>query len=257
MIFRTNKTGWIALAFVFLALPAHAGDASVPLLLTNDLKAASLGLQGVSGDASGAIHYPDEILAYPVSQTDENKPLLEAWKASHQFFVVPFELSIAPAPNRDPERVDISVAFSGLGAMDKQPLIVDVFPRTEFTQGAISAQGELKLDADLKFQQGIAEASVGSKGGLSYNYAPHFPNVVSGFGSGTAFWQLVKTQQKQPVGGLPLKLIVASPIATTGKSLILTTDVRVQYQGSWWTTGLSVASFRSKVSFPADESLRK
>jgi hypothetical protein len=227
-----------------------AENTSVPLLLMDDVRAAAgAAYQGVTGDASGAIHYPDEILAYPVAETTENKSLLDAWKASHRFFVIPLELSIAPAPGRIPERVDVSLAFSGLGSMGRQPLIVDVFPQTGFSPGAVSAKGELKLGADLKFQQGIADATAGGNVALAFSYAPSFASVVSGFGSGTAFWQLVKTQDKQPLGGLPLKLVVACPIANL-KDLILTTDVRIQYAGPWWTTGLSVASFRSKISLP-------
>jgi hypothetical protein len=246
-----NWSALIACGIVCASVPALGREASVPLLLTSDLRAAaSAGYQGATGDASGAIHYPDQILAYPIAETTENKPLLDAWKNSHRFFAVPFELSLAPAPNQTPQRVDVSMAFSGLGTMEKQPLVIDVFPQTGFTPGPVSAMGELKLGADLKFQQGFANASAGANAALMFKYAPTFPSVISGFGSGTAFWQLVKTQERQPVGGLPLKLIVACPIANLGKDLLLTTDVRVQYEGPWWTSGLSVASFRTKISFP-------
>jgi hypothetical protein len=229
-------------------------NASVPLLLTDDVRAAAgAAFQGVTGDASGAIHYPDQILAYPVAETNENKSLLDSWKSSHRFFVIPLELSIAPTPGRTPERVDISLAFSGLGSMGRQPLIIDVFPQTGFAPSAVSAKGELKLGGDLKFQPGVVGATAGGNVALAFNYAPSFASVVSGFGSGTAFWQLVKTQDKQPLGGLPLKLVVACPIANLSKDLILTTDIRIEYAGSWWTTGLSIATFRSKVSFPAEK----
>src|SRR5262245_56861437 len=92
---------WIACATIYVPVSAFCGDNSVPLLQTSDLRAApSGGFQGATGDVSGAIHYPDEILAYPIADTPENEPLLDAWKGSHRFFVVPFELSIAPAPGR-------------------------------------------------------------------------------------------------------------------------------------------------------------
>jgi len=159
-------------------------------------------------------------------------------------------VSIAPVPSYTPERVDVSIAFSGLGSLGRQPLIIDVFPQTGFTQGKISAKGEVKLGGDLKFQQGVVDATTGANAALTFNYAPSFASVVSGFGSGTAFWQLVKTQDKQPLGGLPLKLVVACPIAILSKELILTADVRVQYAGPWWTAGLSVATFRSKIAIP-------
>jgi hypothetical protein len=249
---KSPKVCWLALACLCItAFPVKAEEiASVPLLLPEDVRAPSQSFQGVVGDASGAIHYPDQILAYPVPQTDDNKGLLEAWKDSHRFFVVPIEVSIAPAPGRIPERVDVSLSFSGLGSMSRQPLIIDAFPPTGFVPGPVAVKGELKLGGDLKFQQGIVDAGVGGNVAMSVNYAPSFASVVSGFGSGTAFWQLIKTQDKQPLGGLPLKLVVACPISNLGKDLVLTADVRVQYEGSWWTTGFSVGTFRAKVEFP-------
>jgi hypothetical protein len=250
---RTSPFFWIVCLVLFAPTAALSAEASVPLLQTGDLRTApGGGFQGATGDATGAIHYPDEILAYPVDETPDNKPLLEAWKVSHRFFIIPFELSIAPAPGQVPKRVNISMAFSGLGAMDKQPLVVDVFPQTGFTPGPVSATGEVKLGGDLKFQQGVGNASAGANASLVFKYAPNFPSVIAGFGSGTAFWELSKTQDRQPVGGVPLKLTVACPLLNVGKALIITTDVRIEYEGPWWTTGLSVASFRSKVNFPPD-----
>jgi hypothetical protein len=134
--------------------------------------------------------------------------------------------------------------------MSRQPLIIDAFPPTGFVPGPVAVKGKLKLGGDLKFQQGIVDAGIGGNVAMSVNYAPSFASVVSGFGSGTAFWQLIKTQDKQPLGGLPLKLVVACPISNLGKDLVLTADVRVQYEGSWWTTGFSVGTFRAKVEFP-------
>jgi hypothetical protein len=251
MVAISNVSGLALGCLLIGTLPLKSATVkSVPLLLPEDVRAAGPSYQGVTGDASGAIHYPDEILAYPVPETKENKDLFDAWKTSHRFFVVPLEISIAPAPGKIPERVDVSVSFAGLGSMSRQPLVIDVFPPTGFVPGPVNVKGELKLGGDLKFQQGVADATAGGNVAMTVNYAPSFPSVISGWGSGTAFWQLVKTQDKQPVGGLPLKLVVASPISNLGKDLILTTDVRVQYAGAWWTTGLSVGSFRTKVEFP-------
>lgn len=113
-----NWPALVGCAIFCASAPASAGEASVPLLQTGDLQAAaSTGYQGATGDASGAIHYPDQILAYPIAETGDNKSLLDAWTKSHRFFVVPFELSLAPAPRQTPQRVDISMAFAGLGAM--------------------------------------------------------------------------------------------------------------------------------------------
>ena len=255
-----TDTGTLALFVSLLTtVPAYAADKSVALLLATDVRsAASSGLLGASGDASGAIHYPDQSLAYPISETPENKPLLDAWKTSHRFFVVPLEISLAPKSGLTAQRVNVSLAFIGLGSMDKQPLVIDVFPKTEFTPRAISANGEVKLGAELKFEPDVygakinAGATAGISGAVVYKYTPKFPNVISGYGSGTAFWQLVKTQDSEPVGGLPLKLVVACPIASLAKDLLVTADIRVDYDGPWWTTGISVASFRTKISFPPE-----
>src|SRR5258707_3799122 len=196
---RILKLSWSALVcFWITTVPASAQKTeTVPLLLPEDVRSAGPSFQGAVGDASGAIHYPDEILAYPVPQTDDNKGLLEAWKASHRFFVIPVEVSIAPAPGRIPERVDVSLSFSGLGSLSRQPLVIDVFPLTGFVPGPVAIKGELKLGGDLKFQQGIADATAGGNVAMSVNYAPSFASVVSGFGSGSAFWQLIKTQDRQ------------------------------------------------------------
>ncbi|WP_398472145.1 hypothetical protein [Tardiphaga sp.] len=256
MIWRVVLFGGAFVASV-MSVQTYAADANVPLLEADDLRAApTTGLQGVNGGATGAIHYPDEILAYPIAETPENKSLLQAWKASHRFFVIPFELSIAPGPSQTPVRVDISMAFAGLGAMDKQPLVIDVFPETGFTPGPVAATGEARIGGDLKFQSPLATASTGANASVTFKYAPSFPTVIAGFGSGSAFWQFMKSQERQPVGGMPLKLIVACPIPV-GKSLVLTTDVRVAYEGEWWKKGLSVASFRTKVAFPPEQEAPK
>jgi hypothetical protein len=167
--------------------------------------------------------------------------------------VIPVDVGIAPAGRFTPERVDVTLSFTGLGEIKRQPIVIDVFPQTGFTPGAVKLDGQLKLGADLKFGQGIASASAGANTALTFKYAPSYASVVSGFGSGSAFWQLTKTQQEQPTGSLPLKLVVAFPVLALEQGLSLTADVRVQYAGQWWETGLSVATFNAKVNFPLDD----
>ena len=203
--YMVNVTCLALVCFAIVIHPAHAEEVkSTPLLLPADVRAAGAGFQGVVGDASGAIHYPDEILAFPVMQAEDNKNLLEAWKASHRFFVVPLEISIAPAPDQIPARVDVSVSFAGIGSMARQPLVIDVFPPTGFSPD-LALKGELKLGGDLKFQESIGSATAGGNIAMTVNYVHSFASVVSGFGSGTAFWQLIKTQDKQPFGRPTLK----------------------------------------------------
>ena len=71
--------------------------------------------------------------------------------------------------------------------MKKQPLVIDVFPQTGFTPGPVSATEKLKLGADLKFQQGFADASAGANAALTFKYAPTFPSVISGSVQGPPF----------------------------------------------------------------------
>jgi hypothetical protein len=136
--------------------------------------------------------------------------------------------------------------------MDKQPLIIDVFPKTGFAAGNLTGKAEVKVGADLKFgESSPATATGGANASLAYNYAPSYANVISGFGSGSAFWQFTRTQTAYPVGDIPLKLIVAVPKGMTARSLTASMDVRVEYSGGWLQAkGLSVAAIRTRIELP-------
>jgi len=90
---------------------------------------------------------------------------------------------------------------------------------------------------------------------LAYKYAPSYANVVSGYGSGSAFWQFIRTQDTYPVGDIPLKLVVAVPKGRpAGQPLIVTMDVRVEYAGGWVKPkGLSIASLRTRINLPDEK----
>ena len=86
--------------------------------------------------------------------------------------MIPLDIGVAPARDFMPERVDVTLRFTGLGEIQRQPIVIDVFPRTGFTPGVVKIDGELKLGADLKFEQGIAGASAGANTALTFKYAP-------------------------------------------------------------------------------------
>jgi len=230
---------------------------SVPLLLPADIQAAAAPsvFQGVQSGPSGAIHYADEVLAFPVKPNPANSDLLETWQRSHDFYVVPLNIGIAPAEGLIPDRVDLAVAFSGLGQMDRQPLVIDAFPKTGFVASELTGKAEVKLGADLKFTEvGIANAGGGASGSLSYTYAPAYANVVCGYGSGSAFWQFNRTQDKYPVGDIPIKLVIAAPKGRRDQTLTATIDARVEYPGGWFRPkGLSVASFHTRIALPSGQ----
>lgn len=227
---------------------------SAPLLQPLDIQAAAAPqvFQGVAGDTSGAIHYPDQVLAYPLTQTDANRDLVEAWRKSHAFFVIPVDIAVAPAPGSVPDRVDVALAFAGLGQLNRQPLVIDTFPKTGFAPAPFSGKAEVKVGADMKFEAaGVATPSAGVDASLSYSYAPAYANVIAGYGSGSAFWQFVRTQDKYPVGNIPMKLVIAVPKAAAAQPLTASVDARVEYPGGWFSgKGLSVASFRMRIALP-------
>ncbi len=230
---------------------------SVPLLLPADIQlaAAPQVFQQVSTGESGAIHYQDVVLAFPVKANTDNSELVSTWQKSHDFFIVPLNIGVAPAQGLIPERADVSVMFPGLGQMDRQPLVIDVFPKTGFKKAAVEGKAEVKLGADLKFAEiGPVSASGGTNASLSYTYAPAYANVISGYGSGSAFWQFSRTQDQYPVGDIPIKLIIAVPKSHSSQPLTVTMDARVEYPGGWFRhKGLSVASFRTRIELPSDK----
>jgi hypothetical protein len=246
---------------VFLAANASmfegalAADQTALMLLPGDVRrGASAGTQGVIDNDSGSLHYPDQIMAYPVRQTDENKELLTSWIETHKFFVVPLNIAVNAAKDKIPESLTLTVTFPGVGALTKQPIIIDCFPKTGFSAAPFSGSADLKLTGDLKFAPNPAgSAGTSAEAAMSYKYAPNYANVVSGNGSGSAFWQFTRTQAKYPVGELPLKLVVAVPNQMVIPGMNLTADVKLVYSGSWWTTGTSVGSFRAHVSYPSSQ----
>jgi hypothetical protein len=236
------------------SLPSHRALADIVALMVgpDDVKrSGATGTQGVTGDELGSLHYPDQIMAFPVRETDDNKDLLTSWAATHKFFVVPINIAVQPAKDRIPESFSLTVTFPGIGALTRQPIVIDCFPKTGFDAAAFSGSAELKLDGDLKFAPGPV-GSVGSSvnAALAYKYAPNYANVVSGNGSGSAFWQFTRTQTNYPVGELSLKLVVAVPIQMVTAGMNMTADARIGYSGRWWATGTTITSFRSHVSYP-------
>ncbi len=211
----------VAAYLLALGSVSAAETKSIPLLDTGDITKPGVGYQAATGNASGSIHYSDEVLAYPIVETADNRALVEAWRSSHRFFVVPVEISISPAPGLTPKHVYVNLAFSGLGQLTKQPLIIDIFPQKEFTPGPVGANVELSLDSDLKFNRVIGGADADAKGTLVVKYASSYADIISGFGSATAFWQFAVTQTTQPTGNLPLKLVVACPVGMLGKNLFI------------------------------------
>lgn len=235
-------------------LPSHRALADNVALMVgpdNVKRSGAVGTQGATSDELGSLHYPDQIMAVPVRETDDNKDLLTSWAATHKFFVVPINIAVQPAKDRTPESLSLTVTFPGVGALTKQPIVIDCFPKTGFDAAAFSGSAELKLDSDLKFSPGPV-GSVGSSANaaLTYKYAPNYANVVSGNGSGSAFWQFTRTQANYPVGELSLKLVVAVPVQMVAAGMNMAADARIDYSGRWWTTGTTITSFRSHVSYP-------
>jgi hypothetical protein len=236
----------------FFMLPALAADETAALLLPSDIVAAAKpGFQGVSTDTIGAVHYPDVILAFPITQTSENRELLTAWGASYRFYVVPLEVGVAPPAGFTPDRFNLSLTFPGLGQPARQILVIDTFPKTSFAPGAVSGNATVKLGADLKFADVVpVNPSASADASLSVKYAPAYANVISGYGSSSAFWQFSRTQDKYPAGDVPVKLVLAVPRAMAGQSVTLSADVRIEYSGPWWQKGLAVTSLRTRVNLP-------
>jgi hypothetical protein len=130
----------LAAGLTILAATEALAEAKRTLLLGPDdvKRGAVAGTEGVVGDDSGSVHYPDQILAFPVPQTDENKSLIEAWKQTHKFFVVPINIGIEPSSGKIPERLSLIVTFAGVGALAKQPIVIDCFPKTGFAPGVVA-----------------------------------------------------------------------------------------------------------------------
>lgn len=165
-------------------------------------------------------------------------------------------MSIKPKDDFIPDAVDITLAFSGLSQLKQQPIVIDSFPETGFNPGAFQGSASVTLTSEAKFAplpiETLGKVAAGAQinAGLAYKYAPAYANVVSGFGSAHAFWQFKRTQDKYPVGEIPIKLLIALPKSYTKRALSMDFDVRTRFSGAWWKTGLTVATFTSVVTLP-------
>lgn len=194
-----------------------AEDVATPLLTVPDIQASSSPdvFQGVAATSVGSIFFPDTILS-----------------------------------------VAVTVAFSHLGQLKEQPIVIDSFPETGFNpapfQGSASVtlNGEAKLTPLPSGMPATGSAGVQGEVAFSYKYSPAYASVTSGFASAHAFWIFKRTQDRYPVGEIPLKLLVAVPKSNQRRNLSLDFDVAARFSGSWWREGMTIASFTSSVRLP-------
>lgn len=253
---------WICCLVVlplWLGEHAMAEGVAVPMLTVPDLQtsASPSVFEGVEGGSAGAIYFPDTILSFSVESAEgDGQKIIDQWSKSHRFIIMPIKISVAPKDGFIPEAVDVTASFSGIGQLKQQPIVIDSFPATGFNPSAFQGDASLKLNGEAKFAPvptgTPVSAGAGAEGtvGLSYKYAPAYANVVSGFASGHAFWQFHRTQEKYPIGEIPMKLLVAVPKSYAKPALIITFDVKARFSGSWWKNGLTMATFVSSVTLP-------
>lgn len=216
----------------------HGAERTAPLLTLSDLSDAGKGItQGATTTSSGAILYPEQILAVdiPSSGSGDGDARIAAWRANYRFLVVPLDIAIQANPGSAPRSVKINATFRTPPQVARQPMIVSIFPTTAFKAEPFQGEASVGLSADFKLDGGApANASGSLKTALSYKYAPAFANVQSGYAASTCFWQFVASQSEQPVGALPLKLTVGVPNTIDAKSLALAVDIVVGFGSGWW-----------------------
>jgi len=245
-----------AIAAIVPVAQARSAEKSVPLLTAADMLAADgTGLtQGATTSSAGSILYPDQILTIDVpivgDATHPVDPQISEWSKAYRFIVIPINLAIQTPPGKAPRSVVINAGFRNLGQLPKQPIIIDQFPATGFKAEPFSGSVSIGIGGDLKYAgtaPANAEASV--KAALNYTYAPAFANVQSGFASSSSYWTFVATQDKQPVGSLPLKLTVGIPRKITAASWSLAIDVVAAFGSTWWGDEVR-ATFVTEVRLP-------
>ena len=240
---------------------AVADQVPVPMLLPRDIQAAidPQVFQGVSGDTAGAIYFPDQILAVKVERVEgDSNQVIKQWSKTHTFYLIPFTISIAPADDRIPEQVNVVSAFSGIGELSRQPIIIDLFPKTGFKPANFSGSGEVRVSSGVQLEPMplpnvpavTAKAGLETNAAFKFNYAPAYANIISGFASGNAFWRFTRTQDNYPVGEIPMKLLIALPQTVGSDSVILKFDITAAFSGPWWRTGKVIASFQTVIRVP-------
>jgi hypothetical protein len=239
---------------------ANATENSVQLLSGEDLLSAGQAVitEGLTAASAGTILYPDQVLSVTVPEASKETPAdprISEWSKAYRFIIIPVAVAIQTKPGTAPQSVVINATFRNSGQTTKQPIIIDVFPATGFKPGPLtgSASASVGIGSNLKFGGGLpvnADASV--KAALTYNYAPGFANVESGYASTACFWQFAATQSEQPVGSLSLKLTVAVPRNVTVSSIALAFDIVASFGGSWFGNDVR-ASFVAEVLLPPAE----
>lgn len=245
------------LAAIHLEGIAMANQVSVPMLTATDIQASVAPeiFQGVSETSVGAIFFPETILTVLIDRLEgEGEKIIQQWSKSHAFVLVPFSIGIRPAEDRIPERVEFTAAFSGLGELGRQPIVIDTFPETGFKPSAFKGSAELKVNAEGKFEPlpigTRASAGANVDASLSYTYSPAYANVVSGFASAHAFWQFSRTQSDYPIGEIPVKLLLAVPKSFSEATMTVDFDVKARFSGDWWSGGQVVAAYSSLLLLP-------
>ena len=208
--------------------------------------------QGVQRESVGAVYFPDTVLTYelPLKSVHIDE-VVQQWSKSYRFIVVPFTISVHPQGDREPEVVDVTMALNNIGKPTQQPIVYDLFPTSRFKTSSLSGSVGLKINLKAKFET-VRQIDGGGVlyGGLDYSYASAYADVLSGKGSGHAFWKFSRTQDSYPAGDIPLKIVLAVPKTYQENALVATFDVHIKFPNLILFDDFVIARFESLLQLP-------
>ena len=127
-----------AFAFAVAGHSAMAEPVPIALLSPDDLQEAidPSVFQGVSSTENvGAVYFPDRVLGYKVEHGEgDAEQVIAQWAKTHGFYLIPFSVSILALNDNIPEKLVVTTGFTGLGQLTRQPIILDIFPKTGFNR---------------------------------------------------------------------------------------------------------------------------
>ena len=208
--------------------------------------------EGVENVSAGAIYFPDTVLTYELSpELTSTNSVVREWESTHRFIVVPFSIAVQPAEDRSTKAVNVTMALADIGQPRRQSIVHDIFPATRFKKAPASGSVALAVNAEGKFHfvpnlNGSMDANVA----FAYVYSPAYAQVLSGKGSGHAFWKFSSSQDSYPAGDIPLKVVLAVPRTYNERELVATFDVRVDFSRKFLWGDFATANFETLFQLP-------
>lgn len=180
-------------------------------------------------DFAGHIYIPERSYTKNlIESADKLNDFMRQWAKEIDFHLMDVEILVMPSEKYGVDWVEIHGSLSGSND-GKQPVMDDIFPRTEFVDKNYSISGSFGVSASTKFDAWDNIATTKMEGVLNvrFEYKPRTAKIMSGVAGSRFSCAFRAAKGEQPVGGLRLLGTILRP--RTLKTMSVAWNVQVKF----------------------------